>query len=100
MKKGFLMLAAALLALPLMLSGCAPQDSIGGETPAPSPEQEPSAPAPESTAPVLSPPPPEGPRVEAFSIGRLARGEASYQYAGQQVTRRFYYYIPDRKSVV
>ena len=35
MKKGFLMLAAALLALPLMLSGCAPQDSIGGETPAP-----------------------------------------------------------------
>ena len=31
MKKGFLMLAAALLALPLMLSGCAPQDSIGGE---------------------------------------------------------------------
>ena len=94
MKKGFLMLAAALLALPLMLSGCTPQDSIGGETPAPSPEQEPSAPAPESTAPVLSPPPPEGPRVEAFSIGRLARGEASYQYAGQQVTRRFYYYIP------
>lgn len=94
MKKRFLVLAAALLTLPLLLSGCAPQNPTGEETPAPSPEQEPSVPVPESTAPVLTPPPPEGPRVEAFSIGRLARGEAHYQYAGQQVTRKFYYYIP------
>lgn len=97
MNQKFLLRAAAvMLTLPLILSGC-------GQASTPAPSAAPtSAPGPgtasqptaEPTAPAPTQPHSEGPHVEAFALGRLARGEALYEYAGQQVNRRFFYYIP------
>ena len=90
MKRELLLLAsAALLAMPLLLSGCG-QASAPAQSQVPAPSG--SQPAPEPPAP--SEPVQVGPHVERFSIGRLTRGEGIYEYAGQQVTRKFYYYIP------
>lgn len=98
-QKLLLRAATMLLTLPLMFSGC-------GQIPTPSPSVTPndaqgsddsnqaSQPSGEAAAPAPSQSTPEGPRVETFSLGRLTRGEALYEYDGQQVTRKFFYYIP------
>lgn len=102
-QKLLLRAGAMLLTLPLMLSGCGQAST---PTPSPAPTSIPSPDVPgltaqpigESTAPTPSQAPIAGPFVDIFSLGRLAQGEALYEYAGQQVRRRFFYYIPSTYS--
>ena len=91
---GAALAGAALAAVLCACSGAAkptPSPSAPAEESSKAPESEPPTPA--APEPTVSPAPTPEPALE-LKTGSLERAERTYTYSGQEVERKFYYYIP------